>query len=159
MPLADKVAIQRTVVDSLIAQGRRPFRGSLALNVSFRTTGRDPTHLPQLGKNLMDLLARRLPGLGRGPGVVLYYDDQQIDALSVTCRHEGPPPKDDPDDEAGSFREWGDGPTGPRIALSAVRHSLFLEDLAAGAEAERVLVDMDQRCGEEKSLKVSLMEH
>lgn len=142
MPLVDKLALQRAVVESMSVQGRYPFRGQLALDVAFLTSARDPTHMPQLGKNLIDLLAAPLPGLAIGRRGVMYYDDRQIDALSVTCRHNGQPLNEDAEPkEAGWFGE--ETRRGPRISLTAVRHSIFVEDLATGAEAERVLGEDD----------------
>lgn len=132
MPASDKLAIQKAVAEDLAQRRRRPFRGQLALRLSLRTTGPNPAQLPNLGKNLLDLLGQPLPGFkGRRRGI-LFYDDRQVDALSISCRHEAPG-----EGVRRQNEEWD--LAGPRIGITAVRHRLYVEDLAAGAAAERAI--------------------
>lgn len=135
MSEADKLAFQKAVASGLAQQRRRFFRGRLALRLAFRTTGRTPAHLPNLGKNFMDLLGAPLPDFpGRCKGI-LYRDDRQVDALSVSCKHDV---QQDGDDLGAPLEHE----RAPRIRLTAVRHALYLEDLASGSEAERHMEDL-----------------
>lgn len=136
MPVSDKLAIQKAVDENLAQRRRRPFRSQLALQLSLRTTGPNPAQLPNLGKNLLDLLGQPLPGFKERRRGILYYDDRQVEALSISCRHESPA-----DGERRQNEEWDF--TGPRIGITAVRHALYVEDLATGAAAEREIRDMD----------------
>jgi hypothetical protein len=83
----DKDAIQQRLLAQLVARRRRAFRGPLALQMRISTTARTPTHAPQITKNLLDLFGEPRPGIAtRRPGL-LFADDSQVHALSVTCLH------------------------------------------------------------------------
>lgn len=108
MPQEDKVRLQSLIVEHLTTRRRKPFRGRLALQLELATTGATPSHAPKITKNLLDLLGKPLvsrPGFKRG---VLYFDDEQIQALSVTCSH---------------------GSVEPKIRITATAFGDFLEDL------------------------------
>ena len=58
MPDDHKDAIQRQLLDSLVARRRRAFRGPLALRLTIHTTDKNPAHSHNIAKNLLDLFGR-----------------------------------------------------------------------------------------------------
>lgn len=108
MPTKDKVAFQAAIISKLASRGRRPFRGPVALDLQLQTTEATPAHAHTIAKNLLDLLGQPIvlrQGYRRG---VLYFDDNQIQALSVTCSH---------------------GATEPSVRITACAFNDFLQDL------------------------------
>ena len=87
MPDSDRIRFQSSIIEQLIAQGRKPFRGPLALELAVKTTEANPAHAQTVAKNLLDLLGRPLVSQSGFRGGTLYFDDDQIQALSVTCAH------------------------------------------------------------------------
>lgn len=87
MPDADKDDVQRKLLLQMERMGRRAFRGPLALRMRLETTEKQPTHSHHSVKNLLDLFGRPRENVLTGRSALLYYDDQQVHALSVTCRH------------------------------------------------------------------------
>jgi hypothetical protein len=92
MPDADKLRVQTTVLRYLLTRRRRAFRCPLAVKVRLETTERNPSHPHTIVKNLLDLLADPAPGLPTRRRALVYHDDSQISALSVTCHHGRPAP-------------------------------------------------------------------
>lgn len=84
---SDKLDVQKQLQQSLINQRRRSFRGPLALRLNVQTTVSEPTHSHHIAKNLLDLFSTPLPDLNTRRKSLLYVDDRQIHALSVTCQH------------------------------------------------------------------------
>lgn len=87
MPDSDKDEVQRQLLDWLIDLKRRAFTGPLALRMMLRTTDKAPTHSHNIAKNLLDLFARPRTDLATRRHALLYADDHQVHALSVTCHH------------------------------------------------------------------------
>jgi len=92
MPKSDKLRFQRAVLQHLRQFKRRAFRVPLAVQVWLDTSEKNPSHPHTVAKNLLDLLARPLTGLGTNRNALVYHDDTQISALSVICRHGHPTP-------------------------------------------------------------------
>ena len=108
MPDDHKDAIQRQLLDSLVARRRRAFRGPLALRLTIHTTDKNPAHSHNIAKNLLDLFGRPRRILRTRRCALLYSDDNQVHALSVRCRH---------------------GETMPRIATEAIPLGGLIKDL------------------------------
>lgn len=108
MPLVDKLSFQRQVVEQMRDLNRKAFKGPILLKMSFSTTDRNPNHAHTVTKNLLDLLSFPLPELTSPIRALLYKDDRQVEALSVTCHH---------------------GEDVPRIFISAAPMKAFTEDL------------------------------
>jgi hypothetical protein len=87
MTEAAKDKIQQAVVTYLEKYDRRAFTGPIALRISLQTTEKSPTHLHHIAKNLLDLFGRPRPSIKTKRRGLLYVDDRQVHALSVTCRH------------------------------------------------------------------------
>jgi hypothetical protein len=118
MPDSEKDEFQRKVLESLTRFRRRAFRGAIALDLSLNTTEKTPSYAHTIAKNLLDLLARpreNLDTLRRG---LLYFDDAQVHALSVSCSH---------------------GEQNPGIFITASPLQMLLEDLDLAVRATREL--------------------
>ena len=87
MPERDKDLVQGQLLQSLIDQHRMAFRGPLALRLWISTTDKTPTHSHNIAKNLLDLFGKPRANLATRRDSLLYTDDQQVHALSVTCHH------------------------------------------------------------------------
>jgi Holliday junction resolvase RusA-like endonuclease len=87
MPIRDKVDIQRQVLTSMRQLGRRAFVGPVVLGITLQTSAQNPAHAQTIAKNLLDLFARPLEVLGTARKGLIYFDDSQIQGLSVTCHH------------------------------------------------------------------------
>jgi hypothetical protein len=115
MPMADKIALQRAVLRHMVSRRRKAFRGPIALNIRATTTEKTPSHAQTIAKNLLDLLGSPLPCIeGRQRGV-LYFDDRQVRALSVSVQH---------------------GASSPGIHIAAARYADFLDDLSLACRVE-----------------------
>jgi hypothetical protein len=51
------------------------------------TTDRTPAHVHTIAKNILDILGRPLPKLATSQKGLLYFDDVQVHAISVSCEH------------------------------------------------------------------------
>ena len=122
MPEADRVKFQRGVVQGLRDQDRKSFKGPIALDLRLATTRHDAPQAHTIAKNLLDLLCWPEAALGQPAAKLLYGDDSQIHALSVSCRH---------------------GKEHPNIMVGARSLSAFLSDLELAANAFRHL-DQDE---------------
>jgi hypothetical protein len=83
----DKDEVQRQLLKWLVDLGRKAYRGPLALRLTFATTVRNPPHIHQITKNLLDLFGKPRSALSTRRKALLYSDDRQIHALAVTCHH------------------------------------------------------------------------
>jgi hypothetical protein len=118
MPQADKDEFQRRVLQSLTRLRRQAFRGPIALELNACTTETNPSHAQTIAKNILDLLAEPRPTVQTTRGGLIYYDDKQIQALSVSCSH---------------------GEERPEICLTASSLRPLLDDLLLALEASRDL--------------------
>jgi hypothetical protein len=114
MRLSDKLAIQQAVLHHMESRHRKAFRGPLVLEVRATTTEQTPAHAQTIAKNLLDLLGPPLPVLARRRRGILYFDDSQVHALSVSVQH---------------------GASSPEIYINARRYGDFLEDLSLACYA------------------------
>ena len=103
MKEANKDLPQRLVMKALEEAKQPTYRGPIALEIELATTSKTPPHAQTIAKNLIDLLK-----------ALLYRDDNQIHALSVSCRH---------------------GQAHPYISIHSRRFSSALKDLEVAAEA------------------------
>lgn len=87
MPGADRDKFQAVVAEQLAAVKRCTFKGDVALTLDLTTTSRNAPQAHTIAKNLLDLLGQRRPGVKWPQRHLVYKDDRQIQALSVSCRH------------------------------------------------------------------------
>ncbi len=71
-------------MDQMQAQRRRAFRGPVALQLSVDTTEKNPPHVQTIAKNVLDLVGRPRHVLEAGRNGILYFDDEQVSAISVS---------------------------------------------------------------------------
>lgn len=128
MPQRDKDEVQGQLLKQLTKLRRRAFRGPVALRLTLRTTERTPTHSHNIAKNLLDLFGKPRPSLATRRSSLLYADDRQVHALSVTCHH---------------------GETAPEISVVASSLGSLLEDLDLAMHSAR------QRRGDHYDLEES----
>jgi hypothetical protein len=114
MPTAAKAAIQETLLANLKARSRRPFTGPVAIRLVLQTTDKNPTQSHHVAKNLLDLFSTPTY-IQTGRSALLYRDDRQVHALSVTAFH---------------------GSSHPSIYLEASRLRDFLEDVRLAADVQ-----------------------
>lgn len=114
MPPADRDRFQAAVAEQMVKAKRGPFSGPLALKIDLATTSRNAPQGHSIAKNLLDLLGTRRPGVNWSRKHLLYNDDAQIQALSVSCAH---------------------GKDQPTIRLSARPFRAMLDDLELAARA------------------------
>lgn len=117
MSLADRTAFQTAVAVQLAAARRSTFRGDVALKLDLATTSKTAPQAHTIAKNLLDLLGTRQTGVPWPKRSLLYGDDRQIRALSVTCRH---------------------GEEHPSMRIEARPFAAMLDDLELAAEAVRI---------------------
>jgi hypothetical protein len=84
---ADRDRFQATVAEQMTAGKRGPFNGPVALKLDLATTSSNAPQAHTIAKNILDLLGRRRPAVKWRRRHLLYKDDAQIQALSVSCRH------------------------------------------------------------------------
>jgi hypothetical protein len=113
---AQQDLFQVAVEEELKRQKRGPFTGPVALKLDLSTSAQNPPHAHTIAKNLLDLLSARRPAVAGRYRNLLYRDDQQIQALSVSCRH---------------------GEEHPLIRIEACPLSLMLDDLELATEIVR----------------------
>lgn len=116
MPSADRDNFQTAVAKQLTSVKRGTFRGDVALKFDLATTSKNAPQAHTIAKNLIDLLGQRRPGVKWRGRHLVYKDDRQIQALSVSCRH---------------------GEDHPSIVIEARPFVAMLEDLELAAEAVR----------------------
>lgn len=117
MPDADRDRFQAAVSEQMATFSRGPFAGPVALKIDMATTSRTAPQAHTIAKNLLDLLSTRRPGVPGDRRHLLYKDDAQIQALSVSCRH---------------------GEDHPIIHLAGRPLAALLDDLELAMEAMRV---------------------
>lgn len=91
MSATDRAAFQTAVAEHLTSAKRSTFRGDVALKLDLATAGKSPPHAHTIAKNFLDLLGNRMTGVDWPKKSLLYGDDRQIQALSVSCRHGADP--------------------------------------------------------------------
>jgi hypothetical protein len=116
MLASDRDRLQAAVAKQMQCAKRGTFTGPRVLKLDLVTTSRNAPHAHTIAKNILDLLGQRRPGVNWPRRHLLYKDDAQIQALSVSCRH------------------GGDRPT---IEIEARRLAAVLDDLELAAEAIR----------------------
>lgn len=129
MPAADKDRVQAQLLGQLVKFRRAAFRGPVALLLTLATTDKTPTQSHNIAKNLLDLFGSPRSTLATKRRGLLYADDRQVQALSVTCQHDQAEPTimgvarplgvlleelevvrdcpDDDDDDLASFANFG----------------------------------------------------
>jgi hypothetical protein len=116
MSSADRAAFQTAVAEELTSLKRSTFSKGVALKLDLATTGKTPPHAHTIAKNLLDLLGDRQAGVNWPKRSLLYANDRQIQALSVSCRH---------------------GEEAPYIHIEARPFAAMLGDLELAMEAVR----------------------
>jgi hypothetical protein len=111
---ADKDELQRQVMKALDDEKQPAYRGPIALEIDLATTSRTAPQAQTIAKNLLDLLSIRRASVQGTRNHLLYNDDSQVHALSVSCRH---------------------GQDHPYISIQVRRFSRALKDLELAAEA------------------------
>lgn len=114
MPAGERDKFQAAISEQLISVKRSTFRGNVALKLDLVTTSRNAPQAHTIAKNLLDLLGKRRLGVKWIGKCLLYKDDRQIQALSVSCRH---------------------GERDPIIRVEARPFSAMLDDLELAAKA------------------------
>ncbi len=87
MSASNQDKFQAAVAEQLTSIKRSTFRADVALKLDLATTSRNAPQAHTIAKNLLDLLGQRRPGVDWPKRHLLYNDDRQIQALSVSCRH------------------------------------------------------------------------
>lgn len=116
MSATDRAAFQTSVAEQLTSLKRSTFRGDVAVKLDLATTSKTAPHAHTIAKNLLDLLGTRQAGVAWAKKSLLYGDDRQIQALSVSCRH---------------------GEDRPGIRIEARPFAAMLDDLELASEAVR----------------------
>lgn len=116
MLAGDRDRFQAAVAEQMASAKRGSFTGSLALKLNLATTSKNAPQAHTIAKNIIDLLGQRRPGVSWRRRHLLYKDDAQIQALSVSCRH---------------------GENRPTIQVEARPFAAMLDDLELAAEAIR----------------------
>lgn len=116
MPGVERDRFQTRVAQQLALARRTAFKGDVALKIDLTTTSKNAPQAHTITKNLLDLLSERRPDVPWPRKHLLYKDDRQIQALSVTCRH---------------------GKSAPRISIEARPFKAMLDDLELAAEIIR----------------------
>jgi hypothetical protein len=117
MPNTERDKFQAAVARQLTSAKRAAFRGDIALKLDLTTTSKNAPQAHTIAKNLLDLLSERRTGVNWPRRHLLYKDDRQIQALSVSCRH---------------------GDSCPSIVAEARSLAAMLDDLELAAKAARV---------------------
>ncbi len=113
---SDRDRFQAAVAKELQCAKRGTFTGPIALKLDLATTSRNAPQAHTIAKNILDLLGQRRAGVNWPRRHLLYKDDAQIQALSVSCRH---------------------GENRPTIEIEARPLVAMLDDLELAAEAIR----------------------
>jgi hypothetical protein len=78
---------QAAVAKQMQCAKRGTFTGPVALKLDLATTSKNAPQAHTIAKNILDLVWQRCPGVNWPRRHLLYKDDSQIQALSVSCRH------------------------------------------------------------------------
>jgi hypothetical protein len=117
MPGGERDKFQIAVADQMALAGRSAFRKGVALRLDLATKSKTAPQAHTIAKNLLDLLGEKRAGVDWPGRHLLYADDKQIQALSVSCRH---------------------GELNPGIVIEARPFGAMLDDLELAAEATRI---------------------
>ena len=129
MSPADRAAFQAAVAEQLTAVKRSTFRGDIALKLDLATASKSPPHAHTIAKNLLDLLGSRMTSVDWPKKSLLYADDSQIQALSVSCRH---------------------GEDQPNIRIEARPFAAMLDDLELAGVALQTAESMESQYERER---------
>ncbi|MCL6379416.1 hypothetical protein EXT57_18905 [Pectobacterium brasiliense] len=116
MSETDRDRFQAAVAEQLTSAKRSTLTGGVALKIDLATTNRNAPQAHTIAKNLLDLLGVRRPNVSWPRSHLLYKDDRQIQALSVSCRH---------------------GESHPSIRIEARPFAAMLDDLELATEVRR----------------------
>jgi hypothetical protein len=122
MPDAQRDKFQKSVLQHLRDSKREAFKGPIALQLDLATTDHAAPQAHTIAKNLLDLLSNKRPNVKGKGKKILYQDDSDIHALSVSCRH---------------------GEKHPSIWITARPFKSMLKDLELATDAMRVLEQDD----------------
>jgi hypothetical protein len=129
MSATDRAAFQTAVAEHLTSIKRGTFRGDVALKLDLVTAGKSPPHAHTIAKNFLDLLGDRMTGVDWPKKNLLYADDSQIQALSVSCRH---------------------GEDRPNIRIEARPFADMLDDLELAGRALQAAESMESHYEQER---------
>ena len=87
MPAGDRLSVQRNLLSQMRSRRRCAYRGPLVLKLRVQTTDKAPSHAHTIAKNLLDLFGKPLPSVSTSRRGIVYFDDRQVHALSVSCEH------------------------------------------------------------------------
>lgn len=128
MPKSERIRFQTQVATQLTAAKRSTFTGDIALKLQLATTSRNAPQAHTIAKNFLDLLDECDEAVKWPRRDLLYKDDRQIQALSVSCRH---------------------GVSDPEIFLEARPFAAMLDDLELANNAIQRLT-MESHAGYEQ---------
>lgn len=129
----DRIKFQDSLLRDMDRRGRQAFKGDIVLNLRLATTRHDAPQAHTIARNLLDLFGTADSTLGGPDRKVLYHDDSQIHALSVSCRH---------------------GEDEPMIVVDVHSMSAFRADLAIAGMVDRDdFVDRDDRFEDMRTLR------
>lgn len=128
MPKSERIRFQTQVAAQLADAKRSTFTGDIALKLQLATTSRNAPQAHTIAKNFLDLLDKRDDAVKWPRRDLLYKDDRQIQALSVSCRH---------------------GASDPEIFLEARPFAAMLDDLELANNAIQRLT-MESHAGYEQ---------
>lgn len=89
MPESERIRFQTQVAEQLANAKRSTFNGNIALQLQLETKNKNAPQAHTIAKNFLDLLSTRHDKVEWPRRHLLYKDDSQIQALSVSCRHGG----------------------------------------------------------------------
>jgi len=118
MPEGDRDKFQEAVAENLTLMKRSTFTSEVALKIDLSTTSKTAPQAHTIAKNLLDLLGVRRSHVKWPRRHLLYKDDRQIQALSISCRH---------------------GESSPAISIEARPFRAMLDDLELAAKASRCI--------------------
>lgn len=93
MSTLERVRFQTEVAKHLAIIKRTAFLKHIALKIDLDTSSKNAPQLHTIAKNLLDLLSKRQLAVKSKQKYLLYKDDSQIQALSISCRHGGSAPR------------------------------------------------------------------
>jgi hypothetical protein len=111
---SDRDRFQAAVANQMQCAKRGTFTGPVVLKLDLATISRNAPQAHTIAKNILDLLGQRRHGVDWPRRHLLYKDDVQIQALSVSCRH---------------------GENRPMIEIEARPLAAMLDDLELAANA------------------------
>lgn len=114
---------QLQVIEALNSFNKEHFECPIFLEILITTTLKNPPHIQNIVKSLLDLLSKPIEDIKTEKEFLLYKDDSLIQALFVTCNHRGESKKK------------------PSIYIKAKPFSDFIKDIG-------LLVDLEIKYGD-----------